>query len=191
MEGMRNMKQNRVKKMIYAGMLAALAFVLYSLEVSVGFLFPAAPFLKFEFSDVPAFVATLGFGPVMGILVEFIKNVLHIFITKEPAFSGEIGNFLAGLGMILPAYFVLKTKQSVMRKIAAAAVSAVATAIVMAFVNFFITLPLYGIADFAAKINMILAAFIPFNLLKAVVVALISFLLYDILKKYHVFGTKE
>ena len=78
-----------------------------------------------------------------------------------------------------------------MRKIAAAAVSAVATAIVMAFVNFFITLPLYGIADFAAKINMILAAFIPFNLLKAVVVALISFLLYDILKKYHVFGTKE
>ena len=38
--------------------------------------------------------------------------MLHIFITKEPAFSGEIGNFLSGIGMILPVWFVLRKNEN-------------------------------------------------------------------------------
>lgn len=181
------MKNNKLKFVIYVGMLSALAFVLYALEVSVGFLFPATPFLKIEFSDIPAGVATLGFGPLMGILVEFIKNVLHIFITKEPALSGEIGNFLSGLGMILPAWLVLRKNKGFVNKVVAVLLSAVFCAVIMAFVNYFVTLPLYGILDHSAKMAMIFAGFIPFNLLKGALVALISILAYDILNKYSLF----
>ena len=181
------MKNNSVKFLIYVGMLSALAFVFYALEVSVGFLFPATPFLKIEFSDIPAGVATLGFGPLMGILVEFLKNVLHIFITKEPALSGEIGNLLSGLGMILPAWFMLRKNRSILNKALAVVLSAVFCALIMAFVNYFVTLPLYGIADHSAKMAMIYTGFIPFNLLKGALVALISILVYDILNKYGLF----
>ena len=69
------MKQNNVKKIIYVGMLSAVAFVLYSLEVSVGFLFPVTPFLKIEVSDIPACIAALGYGPVVGVLVEYFTGL--------------------------------------------------------------------------------------------------------------------
>ena len=180
------MKQNNGKKIVYVGMLSALAFVLYSLEVSVGFLFPVTPFLKIEFSDIPACIAAMGYGPVVGVLVEFIKNVLHIFITKEPALSGEIGNFLSGLGMILPVWFVLRKKNGIEHKILAVVMAALFSAVIMAFINYFVTLPLYGIADHNAKITMILTGFIPFNLFKGALVAVISIVLFDILKKHKV-----
>ncbi|MBQ7039774.1 MAG: ECF transporter S component, partial [Clostridia bacterium] len=185
---LKRMKQNHVKKIIYVGMLTALAFVLYSLEVSVGFLFPATPFLKIEFSDIPACVAALGFGPVTGVLVEFLKNVLHIFITKEPAFSGEIGNFLSGIGMILPVWFILRKNNNIKNKILAVIMSALFSAIIMAFINYFITLPLYGIADHNAKVAMILTGFIPFNLLKGALIAVVSIILFDVLKKHKTFS---
>lgn len=180
------MKKN-LKWIVYAGMISAIAFILYAMEISVGFLFPATPFLKIELSDVPACVAALGFGPGMGVVVELVKNVLHIFITKEPALSGEIGNLLAGLGMILPVWFALRKKQTIKTKIVAVILSAIFTSIIMAFVNYFVTLPLYGISDHMAKMNMIFVGFIPFNLLKGALVATISIILYDALKKFKLF----
>ena len=84
-----------VRSMVYVGMLTALAFALYYMEIPAGFLVPATPFLKIDFSDVPALIATLGLGPIAGTLVELLKNILHIAITKEPALSGEVGNFLS------------------------------------------------------------------------------------------------
>ncbi len=175
------------KKIVYIGMLSALAFILYSLEISVGFLFPATPFLKIDFSDVPACVGALGFGPVFGVLVELIKNILHIFITKEPAFSGELGNFLSGIAMLLPLSLILREKYSVNRKISAILVSAVCPAIVMIFINLYITLPLYGINDVSTKTTMMFAGFIPFNLIKGIVISLISVIVFDILKKNKIF----
>lgn len=170
------------KKLVYIGMLSAIAFGFYFLEVSIGFLFPAAPFLKIDFSDLPAYVGAVGLGPVSGIVIEAIKNILHISITKEPAFSGEIGNFLAGVAMILPASLILRKKFNWKGILLSICIGTLCATAVMAFANYFITLPLYGINDHAAKMSMIYAAFIPFNILKGVVISILSILVYRALR---------
>lgn len=178
------------KLMTLVGIMSALAFVLYLIEIPVGFLFPAAPFLKMDFSDIPAILLSIPFGPIPGILVELFKNILHFFFKSDtPAASGEIANFFAGIAYFLPlSIFVylkrgngsykLNIKQSGFFLI----LGTIAMAVVMMIINYFITLPLYGIpaADRWTFIN----AITPFNLLKGVLLMIVTILLYPRLAKF-------
>ena len=74
------MKKFSVKAMVSIGMLSSISYVLMLLN------FPLPPFPKFlmvDFSDIPALIAALIFGPVAGILVEFLKNTLDYFIDRK------------------------------------------------------------------------------------------------------------
>lgn len=55
-------------------------------------------------------MAALIFGPMAGILVEFIKNLLDLVmtgtLTAVPV--GHIANFIAGILFVLPTYYVFK-----------------------------------------------------------------------------------
>ena len=184
-----NYKRNSLLKTVQIAILSAMSFVLYTIEVPAGFLVPATPFLKIDFSDVPAFIATFGINPIAGIVVMLLKNILHLLlITKEPMASGEIGNLLSGLCMIIPAWIILRKKQGVLHCFGAVTVSAIYCAVAMVLFNYFVTLPLYNIADPAVKENMILYGFLPFNLIKGVVITTISILLYKLLKKTKIFN---
>ncbi len=67
----------KVKKLVVISMLSSIAFVLMLLN----FPFPGLPdYLKIDFSDVPAIIAILIYGPLAGIAVEAIKNVLQYII---------------------------------------------------------------------------------------------------------------
>ena len=185
---MKNKTEISVVQIAQIGILTAMSFVLYTLEIPAGFLTPATPFLKIDFSDVPAFIATFGINPIAGVLVMLLKNILHLLlITKEPAASGELGNLLSGLCMIIPAWIILKKNQNAFRCFSAVIFSAVYCAVAMVLFNYFVTLPLYKIMDAAQKETMILYGFLPFNLLKGVVITTISILLYKLLKKTKVF----
>ena len=49
-------------------------------------------------------------GPVAGIAVELIKNVLHWFLSGSPTGVpvGEIANFATGILFIMPIYWIFK-----------------------------------------------------------------------------------
>ena len=67
------MKKWTTQKMIYTGMLAAVAGVLMSLEISVPMM---PPFYKVDFSDVPSFVALFTMGlPLVGVSDNFVNGV--------------------------------------------------------------------------------------------------------------------
>ena len=70
--------------------LAALSCVLMYLEFSVPFV---PSFLKMELSDLPALIAAFAYGPVAGVLVGLIKNLVHLPVTTT-GFAGELANFL-------------------------------------------------------------------------------------------------
>ena len=82
--------------MVATAMLSALALVLFLL-----FEFPllsAAPYLKMDFSDIPAIFGAVVFGPVCGVMVELIKNLLEMMVRglgSQMGF-GNIQNFLLG-----------------------------------------------------------------------------------------------
>jgi len=91
----------RIKFMVVTAMLSALSFVLYLFEFP---LLSAFPHLKLNFSDIPALIGGVFFGPLCAILVELIKNILQL-ITRglgEQMGFGNIMDFLVGCGYVLP-----------------------------------------------------------------------------------------
>jgi len=177
------MKKNSTKLITLLGVMTALAYILYFLELPVGFIFPTAPFLKIDFSDIPAIMVGLSAGPIAGIVVELFKNILHaIFMTKEPGFSGEIANFAAGISYLIPVVLLSRKSFRAKKYIPAMILGTICLVITMSFVNYFITLPLYGITDSVIKLSMISTTFAPFNLIKGVVISIVTVLLYPRLR---------
>lgn len=183
------MKRNSTKIITLIGVMTALAFILYLIEVPVTFILPQAPFLKIDFSDVPAIMVGLSVGPVAGVIVELLKNILHaLFLMKEPGGSGEIANFAAGVAYMLPVILLTRKDFRAKKYIPAMILGTVCMVIVMSFVNYYVTLPIYGIADNAVKLSMIFSTFGPFNLMKSIMVSIVIVLLYprlrNVIKKF-------
>lgn len=58
-----------------AAMLCAVAFVLQFIEFSI----PLIPsFVKLDLSDLPALLGTFSLGPVYGVVIQLVKNLLHL-----------------------------------------------------------------------------------------------------------------
>ena len=97
-----------VRYMSVTAMLSAVAFILMFLDFSVPFM-PA--FIKMDLSELPALIGAFSMGPVCGILICLIKNVLHLFITTTGG-VGELSNFLLGVAFVLPAGLIYRHKKS-------------------------------------------------------------------------------
>jgi riboflavin transporter FmnP len=183
----KKMKNTRLITLI--GIMTALSFVLYLIEIPVGFLFPSAPFLQIDFSDVPAILLSIAYGPFVGIIIGLFKNVLHfIFKSQTPAASGEIANFFAGIAYLLPIsiyYFYNKKNKSfkLVPNIILLSIGTLLTALVMILINFNITLPLYGISGTVEKWAFV-NAITPFNVFKGVLLGIVTILIYPRLSKF-------
>lgn len=86
------MKQVELKNLVKVSIFGALAFVVMLIEFPLG-IFPE--FLKLDFSDCIALIISFALGPAWGVGVEFLKNVLHLFVTKTVGI-GEFANFMIG-----------------------------------------------------------------------------------------------
>ncbi len=177
------MKKPNTRVLSLIGIMSGLAFVLYFLELPVAFLFPAAPYLKIDFSDVPAILTGIAAGPAAGVFVQFIKNVLHaMFIMKEPAFSGEVANFASSVALMLPIV-ILYRKDERKYKWISGIIGTLLMTVVMVFVNYFITFNLFGLPPgFEFRMGLILRIFTPFNLLKGTLITVVYVLLYPKIK---------
>ncbi|TGV16820.1 ECF transporter S component, partial [Mesorhizobium sp. M00.F.Ca.ET.186.01.1.1] len=97
------------QRIVTIPMLAAVAFILQYLEVPV----PLMPsFLKLDFSTLPALIGGLMYGPVAGIIIEVLKNTLHmLFKNTDGLLIGELANVVAGASFILPAVLLQRSGQ--------------------------------------------------------------------------------
>ena len=86
---------------VATALLAAIAYVLMLLEFP---LLPSASHLKMDFGDLPAVLGGVLFGPVCGVAVELVKNLLEM-LTKGLGTQmgfGNLQNFLVGCAFVLP-----------------------------------------------------------------------------------------
>jgi riboflavin transporter len=178
MKRMKKQRKMNVRAYVSIGMLSSIAFLLMLIQFPLP-LFPN--FLFVDFSDIPALIAALIFGPVAGILVELFKNILNYIQTGS--FTGipvgHIANFVAGIVFILPTYFVynkLKTRKGMtLALIAGTAIMAV----MMSLLNYFFILPAYtALMGFPDMRNLVVPAILPFNLIKGVMMSSIFMLLF-------------
>ena len=78
-----------------------------------GFSVPFMPaFIKMDLSELPALIGSFAMGPLCGVVVCLIKNVLHLFITTTGG-VGELSNFILGVAFVLPAGLIYKHKRTV------------------------------------------------------------------------------
>ena len=189
---MKNAKSSiNIRKLVGTAMLGAVATILMYLEFPI----PIMPaFIKMDVSELPALIAGFAYGPVSGVVVCLIKNLLKLPSTSTAA-VGELFNFVMGALFVGTAALVYKKIKS--RK--GAAIGSVLGAAVMAIVsvpyNYFIVYPAYvvfygmpldAIVGMYQAINpgvdgllaCLLAFNLPFTFFKGLVDALICFLIY-------------
>ena len=90
----------RIRKLTGTAMLSAIAYILMFLEFPIPFLIP--PFIKMDFSELPALLAAFAYGPLWGVAVCLIKNLIHLLNTQTGG-VGELSNFLLGAAFVFSA----------------------------------------------------------------------------------------
>ena len=185
-------KTVNVRYIAVTATLGALSFVLQLFEFPLPFIIPA--FVQFDFSDLPALIAAFGMGPISGISVALIKNVLHYLLGMSSTFGvGEIANFLLTSVFVGTAGLIYRLHKNRAGALVGSLSGAVAMSVISVPINYFITYPIYyefmpeekilalyqEIFPFVSDIYTCLWFFnAPFNLLKCLVVSLITFFTY-------------
>lgn len=135
-------QRNRIHNLTVAAMLSAVAFVLMFLDFSLPMFIPS--FVKMDFSDLPALLGSFALGPVYGIVISLVKNLLHLIIPgTSTAGVGEVCNFLLGAIFAYVAGFIYQRNKTRKTAILGAVAGAVAMAVLSVPVNYFITYPAY------------------------------------------------
>lgn len=109
---MSNKKNKKVFNLTIVGLMTAIATVIYmGPEIPI---VPGVDYMKVDFSDFPAILTGVIFGPVQGILVEIFKNLIHL--TRTTTFGiGEIMNIVIGSSMILSMSYSVKTFKKIFK----------------------------------------------------------------------------
>ena len=179
------------RSLVKIAMLSAVAFALMLLKLPLTAVFPF--FLELDISDVPALLGAFALGPVAGVIIELIKNLLHALIRGTYTGGiGELSNFFVGSFLIIPASIIYMQNKIRKNAVWGLIVGTLSMTISACFSNYYIILPLYSklmmpmeeiIASSPLTIvkdmkSFILYATIPFNLLKGTVVSVTTMLIY-------------
>lgn len=171
--------------------LSAIAVLLMFLETPIFFM-PA--FLKLDLSEIPALLGAFAMGPLAGVFIELIKNIIHL-TNSQTLGIGELANFLVGISYVGPAGFIYnynKTKLGALKALFISTLSMVFTASIL---NYFFLLPLYQTAlhfplDAMIAIgqatnpliidikSLITFGIAPFNLIKGIILSFLTLIIY-------------
>lgn len=182
-------KKVSMRKLTGTAMLSAIAYVLMFLDFSVPFM---PSFIKMDLSELPALIGSFAYGPVAGVIICLIKNVLHLFITTTGG-VGELSNFLLGASFVLVAGGVYRFKKTRTGALIGSVLGAVLMGLFSIISNYFLVYPIYY--NFMPKeailsayqlifsgVHNILECLIvfnaPFTCIKGLISVVITFLIY-------------
>lgn len=177
----------------YTAIFSTMAGVLMLVEIP---LFFAPGFYKIDLSELPVLICTFYLGPVAGVVSELIKVCVKLLLKgTSTAFVGDFANFAVGCSFVLPASIVYHARPSRRSALLGLIVGTLIMTVFGSAFNAIYLLPkfaqLFGmpldvIVGMGTKVNdaitsvptLVLYAVVPFNLLKGLVVSLLTLLLY-------------
>ena len=194
----RTQNRSKLRTTVQIGMLGAVSAVLMLLSFPVPFLVP--PFVKMDFSELPVLIGAFAMGPVAGVFIELIKNLLNLVLNGSTTGGiGELSNFVIGCAFVVPAGLIYRRNKTKKSALIGMGCGTVFMAALGCLSNAFVMFPLYstvmgipmeqfvamGTAINSAVDNLftfIILCMAPFNLMKGIVISLIKFLLYKRLR---------
>lgn len=179
----------QIRAMVVTAILAAMSYILAMMSFSVPFM---PSFIKLDVSELPALIGSFSLGPVYGVLICLIKNLLGLMNSGTNGI-GELSNFLLGAMFVFPAGMLYQRNKTRKGAIIGSLIGAICMAVGSVFTNIFLVYPIYY--NFMAK-EAILSAYqlivpamksveqsiicfnMPFTFMKAMLSVLISLLVY-------------
>lgn len=181
------------KTMVKIAILGVIAFVFMLLDFPLWF---TPPFLKFDISDVPSLIGAFALGPMAGVIVQLVKNLLKILLAgSNTAVVGELANFIVGSVFAYTAGLIYYREKTFKNAVIGLIAGTLTMTIAISIANYYVMIPFYSkayglplekIIAMSTAVNkyvvdlksLIIYAVVPFNLLKGTVVSLLTILLY-------------
>jgi riboflavin transporter FmnP len=184
-------KHLNIRKMTVTAIMSGLSAVLMALSFNV----PLVPsFLKMDISELPALISAFALGPVAGMAVCLIKNLINLFFTTT-AGVGELVNFLLGASFVVTAGLIYKKQKTRKGAIIGSLTGALVMAVLSVPLNYFAIYPAY-VFFYGIPMDAILAMYnailpgtdtlikallifnLPFTFIKGLINVALTFLIY-------------
>ena len=134
-----NTKVKSLRMITVTAIMSALSAVLMFVEFSI----PIMPsFIKLDISDLPALITSYAFGPVCGVAVCLVKNLIHLLATQT-AGVGELSNFIHGAIFVFVAGMFYKYHHNRKFAFIGAMAGDFAMAAMSFFINYFFVYTIY------------------------------------------------
>ena len=172
--------------MTRVAILAAAASILFLIQI------PIVAFYKLDLSNIPVLLGAFSMGPVPGMMILALKSLIGL-LSSSSAGIGELADFIMGAALVLPAALIYQQNKTRKNAIIGMAVGTLCMVIAGVLANKYIMLPFYmgafhmdmdGILRFAnvagvdSEWKLLLMITGPFNLLKGVVLSVVTGLIY-------------
>lgn len=190
---MKSTKFLTVSTLVKISILSAIGYILMFISVPLPMLFPE--FLKIDISDLTALLGGISLGPMAGVTIAFLKNLLQ-FITGMSTTGGvgEFANFLIGGSFVFTVSYIYSKKRNIQGVIIGLVSGMVVMTVVGCVANYFIILPFYATIGWSidavvsmgaainpaidSKMSFIIWMIAPFNILKSGLMSLLTLLMY-------------
>jgi len=186
-------KRLNATTLVKISILSAIGYILMFIAVPLPMLFPE--FLKIDISDLTALLGGIALGPMTGITIAFLKNLLQ-FITGMSTTGGvgEFANFLIGGSFVFTVSYIYSKKRNISGVIIGLISGIIVMTVVGCIANYFIILPFYETIGWSidavvsmgaainpaidSKISFIIWIIAPFNILKSGLMSLLTLPMY-------------
>lgn len=163
----------------------ALAYLLY-MPIFEFSLIPAVPFLKVDFSNAFVMMAGFALGPISGIIVGVLKELLHAVTFSQTVGVGELANIIIMLPFVLIPSIVYKRRRNIKTVLITLAIACVAQAVWSVPVNYLLTFPFFlmayaGAPNWTVGMDFYLSVWywaVIFNFVKVILISAAVLLLY-------------
>ena len=172
------------------GVLAAI-LMLFDFPIAI-----APNFYKLDLSDLPCLIGAFALGPVPAFFIQVIKILVKMLLKPtSTAFVGELAAFVISTVYCVSAAFIYQRNKTKKGAVLAMLAGSLCMAVIGTLANYAIIIPFYvdwfhlpleaiigmGNAIFPVihdKLSFVLCCVLPFNLIKALIVDLVTFVIY-------------
>lgn len=185
---------NMVKMAIFAAMAGVLMLFKFPIPI-------APAFMTVDFGDVATLMSGFVLGPVSGVITVFLKILLNLILNgTTTAYVGEVSNFIVGSTFVVVSSLIYNRHKTKKSALIGLLIGVIAMTMLATLSNYYVIFPLYAralgmgsaeafvdtmpnIGYINSYLDLILFAVVPFNLVKGILNALVTFLTYKKVSK--------
>lgn len=168
--------------------LTALSSILFMISI------PIVAFYSLDLSNLPVLLGAFSMGPVAGLIILGLKSLIGC-LTSSTMYVGELADFIMGAAFVLPAALIYQRNKSRKGALIGMITGTVALILAGCLTNAYLLIPFYmkafgmpmeAIIGMCAQalpfvdteLKVILFVTVPFNLLKGVVLCVLTYMIY-------------